>query len=403
MEDKDKIVGAKAKPWLLTELRPEDQEALADALERFRLVTGLSARFVGLGIDIAFGLPEVSLVTLSGLPGMQQHRAGSGRPRAAAHDDLWVVQSSSDGLLWALAPIQVHGATAGSVVVGPLRDSPPTSAGGDQSPLWPASEAEHSPVARSELDCARSAVWLLAMALKGALTESLTEAERYRRLLSLMGHEQKGALTVFAGYAHLVQLALSRKSATEREVSHCSSIRSQVNRVTAMIRDFQVFSLLQSGMLTLAPSLIELGGWLRDAASSLQRRHGERSLDLRIVAASDLQVRADPERLQQALAYVVSAVADWSAPASAIGISLSGLNGSAVLSVSSPERAAEREEEGDIFEPFRRGERHRRVQTRCSGLELYLARRLVELQRGQVRFESKAGSGPTFHLLLPLV
>jgi signal transduction histidine kinase len=110
-------------------------------------------------------------------------------------------------------------------------------------------------------------------------------------------------------------------------------------------------------------------------------------------------VFADPDRVKQILSNLISNAIRY-APGTTISIQVWVVQPFLWVAVSDMGIGIAPDELPFIFERFWRSERN--AENKGCGLGLAIAKRLVEVQGGQIEVESELGKGSTFRFSLPL-
>jgi two-component system sensor histidine kinase SenX3 len=114
-------------------------------------------------------------------------------------------------------------------------------------------------------------------------------------------------------------------------------------------------------------------------------------------------VHANRESLIDAIGILLDNAIKYSPDKSAIKLTSAANDRYAFLSVIDEGQGLSAEEQEKVFDRFYRADTARSAQhVEGHGLGLSIAKRLVELQHGAVTVASRAGSGSTFTIRLPL-
>jgi signal transduction histidine kinase len=110
-------------------------------------------------------------------------------------------------------------------------------------------------------------------------------------------------------------------------------------------------------------------------------------------------VLADPERLERVVVNLVSNALKYSPASSRVRLIVRRAGTEVVTAIEDQGEGIPAEELPKIFGRYYRSQRTRSVEG--TGLGLYIARLLIEAQRGRIRAESVVGRGSTFEFTLP--
>jgi signal transduction histidine kinase len=113
-------------------------------------------------------------------------------------------------------------------------------------------------------------------------------------------------------------------------------------------------------------------------------------------------VHADPFRLGQVIANLVSNALKYSPDGSPVEVTVVRDGEQAIISVRDQGEGIPLSEQARVFDRFHRVESGMTRRTGGTGLGLYIAKRLVEAMAGRLWLTSRPGEGSTFSFSLPL-
>jgi signal transduction histidine kinase len=221
--------------------------------------------------------------------------------------------------------------------------------------------------------------------------------QRRRELISDMTHELRTPLTVVRGY--LEELASGE---IEASPDLYRRLVKETRRLERLIHDLQELSKAEAGYLSIKLQSVQL----RPLLESLVARFADQLLEdgpiLELDCASDLApVLADLDRTEQILVNLLGNALRYTEKGS---ITLAAWQDSRQVWVAVRDTGIgiAPEDLPHVFERFWRADRSRSRYSGGTGIGLAIARRLVELQGGQIEVESELGKGSIFRFSLPL-
>lgn len=216
-------------------------------------------------------------------------------------------------------------------------------------------------------------------------------------LVSTVSHELRTPLTMIQGFSELL---LTRDLAEERSREALRQINASAERLTRLIEDLLSVSRIESGRLVARTEPERLDEVIDDVVASLDERE-DRPLVLEL--DPDLpKVMADRDKLVQILTNLVSNALKYSEPPSEVRIT-AGKAGAAVhVAVIDHGIGLSDEEQSQLFSKFFRADRDEVRDVGGTGLGLYIAKSLVEMQDGRLWVTSERGRGSTFGFSLPV-
>jgi signal transduction histidine kinase len=219
-----------------------------------------------------------------------------------------------------------------------------------------------------------------------SMAEALERNERSRRsMVSDVAHELRTPLTSIR-----VQLEAVQDGVLQPDAKWLASIAEDAATLSHLVDDLQQLSLADAGALRLELADVAVTDVLERALHGLARTGVTITCDV----APELMLHADPRRLVQVVRnLVVNALAYAT---SAIAISARAVDGGVEIRVVDDGPGVEPEHAERIFERFYRADPSRSRTTGGAGLGLAIARQLVELHGGTIRYER-----PAFIVVLP--
>ena len=221
--------------------------------------------------------------------------------------------------------------------------------------------------------------------------------QRRRELISDMTHELRTPLTVVRGY--LEELA---DGEIEPSAELYLRLARETRRLERLIHDLQELSKAEAGYLSINLQAVNL----RPLLASLVERFADQLLEegpvLQLDCSPDLPpVLADIDRTEQVLINLLGNALRYTEKGS-ITIRAWKDNRQVWVAVIDTGVGIAPEDLPHVFERFWRADRSRTRYSGGTGIGLAIARRLVELQGGQIEVESELGLGSTFRFSLPV-
>jgi two-component system, OmpR family, sensor kinase len=218
-----------------------------------------------------------------------------------------------------------------------------------------------------------------------------------RRFLADVSHELRTPLTVIKGNVGLMRMM----NAYDEE--SLSSIESEVDRLTRLVKDLLLMSQAETGRLPLMLEPVELDDLVIEVFEQMTVLSAGIH-DIRIENIEPAVVTGDRDRLKQVLLNLGSNAVKFSPENGRIILSLSLRKKWALITISDEGPGIPPEERDYLFERFYRGDKSRKrtVDETGFGLGLPIAYWITRSHGGRIDVESEIGKGTKFLVWLPV-
>jgi len=257
--------------------------------------------------------------------------------------------------------------------------------------------------------CSHAAIALSNAILYSEVQQANTAKSEF---VSLVSHELKTPMTAIKGYADLIaQGAVG--PINEVQANFLSTIRANVNRMANLVSDLADISRIEAGKLHLEFESVSIHDVLQEVIRTISTQLEEKKQQIILDLPSDLpSVWCDRNRLIQIYNNLISNAIKYSPAETKIEVRC--------IESTNPkqEQAQQRvilssvhdqgvgispEDQAKIFQKFFRAEDPKVRENPGTGLGLNITKYLVEIQGGQIWFESQLGIGTTFYFTIPIV
>ena len=229
--------------------------------------------------------------------------------------------------------------------------------------------------------------------------------------VSFVAHELKNPMTSIKGYTELLA-AGSVGQINEMQTNFLNTIRSNVERMSALVSDLNDNAKIEAGRLRLEYKPVDVVGVVDEVVRSAKRQVEDKRQALDLVLPSQLpQVWADRLRIAQVLTNLVSNAHKYTpeggkilvgAEASANQWDPEGAKRVVHLWVKDDGIGISVEDQARIFQKFFRSDDSKAREVPGTGLGLNITKSLVEMQGGRIWFDSEFRRGTTFHFTIPI-
>jgi signal transduction histidine kinase/CheY-like chemotaxis protein len=240
-------------------------------------------------------------------------------------------------------------------------------------------------------------------AAEAALTER-DAAERASRakseFLARVSHELRTPLNSILGFARLLDLEL-RERIDPKQRAKLRQIEHAGQNLLRLIDEVLDISRIEAGRMELELRPVALGPLLNESARLIEPQAALRQVQIKIEAPHDLAVRADRNRLQQALLNLLSNAVKYNREGGRATVRLLSTETQALIEVHDQGHGLDESKLAQLFQPFNRLGAER-SQIEGVGLGLLITRGLVEMMGGQLRVRSDPPLGSCFSIALDL-
>jgi signal transduction histidine kinase/putative methionine-R-sulfoxide reductase with GAF domain len=229
--------------------------------------------------------------------------------------------------------------------------------------------------------------------------------------VSFVAHELKNPMTSIKGYSELLA-AGSVGQVNEMQANFLGTIRSNVERMSALVSDLNDNAKIEAGRLRLEYKPVDVADIVDDVLRSTKRQVDDKRQNVELHLSSELpKVWADRLRVGQVLTNLLSNAHKYTPEGGKILV-----GAEATSNQWDPEGARHVvhvwvrdngigigiEDQAKIFQRFFRSDDSKAREVPGTGLGLNITKSLVEMQGGRIWFDSEYRKGTTFHFTVPI-
>jgi PAS domain S-box-containing protein len=221
-------------------------------------------------------------------------------------------------------------------------------------------------------------------------------------LLSMMSHDLRTPIGSISGYCDLLMMGV-RGPLNEAQLSDVQRMKKAADYLLSLMEDVLNFARLRSGqIIDLEMRAIDTSAVLMQTEALLGPRIEQAGIEYRREGCTaDVQVVADPDRLQQVLLNLVTNAVKFTPAGGRITISCRSDGDQTLISVADTGRGIAADQLERIFEPFVQATvASDQASKKGFGLGLAISRGLARLMAGDLSVTSEVGVGSTFKLRL---
>ncbi|MDT0642796.1 PAS domain S-box protein [Zunongwangia sp. F363] len=221
-------------------------------------------------------------------------------------------------------------------------------------------------------------------------------SEKKDEFIALASHELKTPLTTVKGYLQILEKKIEEPSSR----LFLSKALEQADRLHTLIEDLLNMSRIEAGKLEFHYEEFDLREMLLDLAETFSHSASTHQI-ITNLGENPVIVKADKQRLEQALINLLSNAVKYSPTAQKVHLNLSVNDENIRVGVRDEGIGLTEEEQKQVFSRFYRAESTKGING--LGLGLYLTKQIIDAHHGQLAVESKVGAGSEFYFMLPRI
>jgi len=229
--------------------------------------------------------------------------------------------------------------------------------------------------------------------------------------VSFVAHELKNPMTSIKGYSELLA-AGSVGAINEMQTNFLSTIRANVERMSALVSDLNDDAKIEAGRLRLDFKPVDVSDIVDEVLRSTKRQVDDKRQGVELHLSPELpRVWADHIRVGQVLTNLVSNAHKYTPEGGTILVGAEatgnqwdpeGAKQVVHLWVKDDGIGISIEDQAKIFQRFFRSDDSKAREAPGTGLGLNITKSLVEMQGGRIWFDSEFRKGTTFHFTVPV-
>ncbi len=236
-----------------------------------------------------------------------------------------------------------------------------------------------------------------------AARDAAQEADRIKtRFLGIASHDIRAPLGNIVNLTEGLRHTAANDARARAETYDL--VTSEAQRVLCLVEDLLATAAIESGKLELRPAQTDLTEIAHAVVTSLrwQAAAKRQALVLTEPSPNAGAITADPARLYQAIANLVTNAIKFTPPGGRVSLAIERTPTVATLSVRDTGPGIPEAEITRLFQPFSRLSSQPTGSETSHGLGLSIAHEIVRLHGGMIRVTSLPGEGATFTIELPL-
>jgi len=289
-------------------------------------------------------------------------------------------------------PIGFSGSILGSIRVGMNSGQTPSIA--DRQLL-------HLLALQSGLALINAQYTLQLLKMRAASDESIKAKTGF---LANLSHELRGPLGIILNAVDIVLDGLCGV-VTEDQNETLMMVRTNGEHLLELVNDVLDYAKVESGKITPKKEEVLLNPLLKDLCAVVRKQAEQRSHSLKFRASDEaLAVHCDRRHLRQVMINLLTNAIKYTPDGGEIEVWADRAPGGRIkIHVKDSGIGIEVSDREKVFAPFQRIENSHSLAQVGTGLGLSLTRRLLEVNHGQINFDSTPHKGSDFWIILPAI
>jgi signal transduction histidine kinase len=242
----------------------------------------------------------------------------------------------------------------------------------------------------------------LTRQLAEAREEAMAANRSKSEFISFVSHELKLPMTSIKGYSDLLLSGMTGPL-NENQTNFLTTIRNNVNRMTALVSDLADSSRIESGRLRLEGREVPIWDVIDEVVTMLRPQITQKEQTITVDIQGELpKAWVDRNRLAQILANILNNANKYTPAGGVIVVRATRDNHMIQIEVEDNGFGIAPEDQQKLFSKFFRSADDKVRETPGNGLSLSLTKHLVELQGGKIWCDSEFRKGTSFYFTVPI-
>lgn len=224
--------------------------------------------------------------------------------------------------------------------------------------------------------------------------ESLSEKNKMKELVSDISHQTK---TPIANLKLCMEI-LQDEPMPERAEEFLNSMDSQIGKLDFLLQGMVKISRLETGVIRIRDQESDLRETIGRAVAAIVPKAEKKQIRLCVECDREVRIRHDGKWTEEAIFNILDNAVKYTEAGGSIHIEVAVQEIFTRISIRDTGKGIAPERQAEIFTRFyREPEIH---EQEGIGIGLYLARKILELQKGYIEVKSEVGEGAEFRLYL---
>lgn len=223
--------------------------------------------------------------------------------------------------------------------------------------------------------------------------------------VSIVSHQLRTPASAVKWYLETLMDNRKGEKMNKWQIEHIQQAYQSNERMIHLINDLLNVSRIESGKLKIDLKTVTIYDLVKSVMDEIANFARANNVELvcNINSKKQLKVNVDAEKVRQVIQNLISNAIKYTRPGKQQVIVDAFIAGKFLkVSVQDHGVGIPQDQQKRMFEKFFRAENAITMQTEGSGLGLYIAKKIVNLHKGEIWLESQIQKGTTFYFTLPL-
>lgn len=231
------------------------------------------------------------------------------------------------------------------------------------------------------------------------MAKELSSMDQMRKdFVANVSHDLRSPLTSIHGF---VRAFLDDTIPNGRKRHYLILMNEQTERMIKLVNDLLDMARIEAGQLEIRPVIFNLSELVRQVLARMESEFAKKQINVNLICeeAQDIQVVADPDRIDQVIANLIQNAIQFSLNDGTIDIILKK-DEMTMVCIRDYGLGINQKDLPSIWERFYKVDTARTKKT-GTGLGLSIVKHILELHQTDIKVESEVGRGSTFTFTLP--
>lgn len=235
-----------------------------------------------------------------------------------------------------------------------------------------------------------------------SMAQSLSALEYSRRsFVANVSHELKTPMTTIGGF---IDGILDGTIPQEEEDKYLKIVSNEVKRLARLVSSMLNLSKIEAGELSLNLKKVDISSLIFNTLLSFEQLINQKSIDIKgLGTMNSFHINADEGLLNQVIYNLIDNAVKFTPESGFIHVSADQNSKHTVVTITNSGAGVPADEIERIFERFYKVDKSRGLDTKSTGLGLYIVKSIVEMHGGTVEASSEIGKYTRFRFTLPNV